>query len=903
MYAYLLKKTGLNARVLARLIHFLSLGLIFMAISVFGYSVASSIFLSKVGARGIPFAYLFMGMVFIPVYFPFSRLIDGISPGLLLAALPILGGAGALGLHFLLMTTDHIALYYAIYIYFFMLWVVLVDILLPSMLLRYFTVTELKRATTLTTLSIAAGGLAGGTLASAASRFVSSRNLLAVPAILCLLAVIQVLILNRREKPLPIRAGAESAGTVESMLELPRLIRRYPIVLLIMLSVFLFIVINCVAEYCVFTIYESEFPGSGELTAFIGAVMGGQSLLQFLVIVYLTGPMIRKFGVMRMNLLFPVMTLGSFVLMRAWFILPVAVASHTNYDALYQSVDKPVFSLNYGALPPKYAGMVHVLGDGVFYCLGLAASGLLLLSFRNMQDIGPVLLSGIVLSGLFVLVRVFISRGYLSGLLAMLSENKVEFSKVSKGFQGLSRRYEVMTENLLEEADPERRLLGFELAVRLRNPKRFIARLRRMLKDGDDGVRDAARRILADSSGRRLAALRKEFAAEARKGEGEEVERVGSPRSLEKILPVMGSPVRSVRMKAARDLVALGRPGLRAARERLHSDRWYVAETAALALCLRNRWQDERRVMAAQRQHVAGIGKCLKFLTVTPEEDTNPAILELAVTDYLHRVFDRFLLLAGALAMNRTVHTARLMLVSPDPRLRSSAMEVLISMGKDRLIVPLLPLLETWDGTRFHLPRGSGKSEGPGRIVEALASIPDRWIRLGIGMLSGGSETAVRALSENEKSHAREVSMDALFTMKKSRILEDLALDELVAIHEALDEVSFSAGETICREGEAGLEMYLLLRGSVEVRREEAGKQTLISRLEPGEFFGEMSTLDGDVRVATVTAVTDGTLLRWSPEQFWSVTDDHPEILRALCRILSQRLRIADQTLASRSGS
>jgi len=68
-------------------------------------------------------------------------------------------------------------------------------------------------------------------------------------------------------------------------------------------------------------------------------------------------------------------------------------------------------------------------------------------------------------------------------------------------------------------------------------------------------------------------------------------------------------------------------------------------------------------------------------------------------------------------------------------------------------------------------------------------------------------------------------------------------------------EVTFEKGKTILREGEPGLALLLILEGKVEVRK----KGKLLSTLERGGFFGEMTVIDDKPRSADVVAVAPTT--------------------------------------------
>jgi hypothetical protein len=73
-----------------------------------------------------------------------------------------------------------------------------------------------------------------------------------------------------------------------------------------------------------------------------------------------------------------------------------------------------------------------------------------------------------------------------------------------------------------------------------------------------------------------------------------------------------------------------------------------------------------------------------------------------------------------------------------------------------------------------------------------------------------------------------------------------------------VSQVRFRPGEVIFRQGDHGDLVYTIVRGEVEViREEENGDERLLARMGPGEYFGEMALISDAPRTATVRALTD----------------------------------------------
>ena len=111
--------------------------------------------------------------------------------------------------------------------------------------------------------------------------------------------------------------------------------------------------------------------------------------------------------------------------------------------------------------------------------------------------------------------------------------------------------------------------------------------------------------------------------------------------------------------------------------------------------------------------------------------------------------------------------------------------------------------------------------------------------------------------------------------------------DDLAAIGERALEVEFPADHVIARQGEIGTGLFVIVDGAVRVVRD--GED--LARLGPGEFFGEMSVIDGLPRVAQVVATAPTRCLALASWDFERLVLEHPRIGLAILRGLSARLR------------
>ena len=111
--------------------------------------------------------------------------------------------------------------------------------------------------------------------------------------------------------------------------------------------------------------------------------------------------------------------------------------------------------------------------------------------------------------------------------------------------------------------------------------------------------------------------------------------------------------------------------------------------------------------------------------------------------------------------------------------------------------------------------------------------------------------------------------------------------DDLAAIGERAIEVDFPADHVIARQGEIGTGLFVVIDGAVRVVRDGVE----LARLGAGDFFGEMSVIDGLPRVAQVVTTAPTRCLALASWEFERLVIEHPTIGLAILRGLSARLR------------
>ncbi|SJZ44769.1 Crp/Fnr family transcriptional regulator [Selenihalanaerobacter shriftii] len=141
------------------------------------------------------------------------------------------------------------------------------------------------------------------------------------------------------------------------------------------------------------------------------------------------------------------------------------------------------------------------------------------------------------------------------------------------------------------------------------------------------------------------------------------------------------------------------------------------------------------------------------------------------------------------------------------------------------------------------------------------------------------------------------VKMDFL---SKIPLFSDLSNSELKEIEKITMFKEEEADRILFFEDDAGDAIYLILDGMVKVSKiSTSGREKTLAILEKGDFFGEMSLLDGGLRSATAQVLEDVELLSIHRQDFLQVLHSYPQIGSKVIAVLSRRLRETNRQLGN----
>ena len=147
-----------------------------------------------------------------------------------------------------------------------------------------------------------------------------------------------------------------------------------------------------------------------------------------------------------------------------------------------------------------------------------------------------------------------------------------------------------------------------------------------------------------------------------------------------------------------------------------------------------------------------------------------------------------------------------------------------------------------------------------------------------------------------------EESQSPVELLRSVPLFADLEQGELERFSRVAVPRSFPAATRVFHEGDHSDACYIVRYGSFRVTREHSdGRAITLATLGPGDIFGELAMLDGEVRSASVEALSDGELLALPAGEVRALLARHPEITVKLVAALVRRLRTANERISRQS--
>lgn len=139
--------------------------------------------------------------------------------------------------------------------------------------------------------------------------------------------------------------------------------------------------------------------------------------------------------------------------------------------------------------------------------------------------------------------------------------------------------------------------------------------------------------------------------------------------------------------------------------------------------------------------------------------------------------------------------------------------------------------------------------------------------------------------------------MDRAADLARTALFGDLDAAALGDLADRVVSRRYRRGSVVFVQGEQGERCFAIVSGAVKISAYHSdGREAVLAMLGPGDVFGELSPFDEAPRSADATAAEDTELLSLDGGALREAIGRHPQIGLALLRVLSKRLRLANES-------
>jgi len=136
-------------------------------------------------------------------------------------------------------------------------------------------------------------------------------------------------------------------------------------------------------------------------------------------------------------------------------------------------------------------------------------------------------------------------------------------------------------------------------------------------------------------------------------------------------------------------------------------------------------------------------------------------------------------------------------------------------------------------------------------------------------------------------------TLEKTIILKSVDLFKSIPAENLSRVAQITDEVTFDANSPIFAEGDYGDSLFIVVDGNVRIHK---GAQEL-AMLGKGTCLGEMALLDDEPRSADATVTEDSTLFKIEQEGFYEVMGSQSDIMEGIIKLLTGRLRVANEKM------
>lgn len=137
-------------------------------------------------------------------------------------------------------------------------------------------------------------------------------------------------------------------------------------------------------------------------------------------------------------------------------------------------------------------------------------------------------------------------------------------------------------------------------------------------------------------------------------------------------------------------------------------------------------------------------------------------------------------------------------------------------------------------------------------------------------------------------------TLERILFLQCADLFQDVPAEDLTPVAHIAEEVYFSSGEMLIRQGDMGDSLYIVVDGEVSVVIAGVGE---VAKRSSRSTIGELAIISREPRSADCLCLSEVTALRLTFEDFWELLAIKPSLALGVIRVLANRLDEANSTL------
>lgn len=364
-----------------------------------------------------------------------------------------------------------------------------------------FDILQTKRLSPVIMSGSQVGVIFGGLFLASTSHILGVQNII---LIWCFILLMSLIIIKSRHKKLGtspyFRPGYKSNNRVkQSIAEVSEglsLIKDSKLLKSMSFALFFMVITFYVLCYSVNRIYTDTFKTEESLTAFFGILSAITSVTALLIQLFITNRVVRKFGAKKINLVFPITSIFSYLALLVSFSLSSAIISSFNKDSLMTALRNPVRNIFFSALPDNLQGRARATSIVVVMPIALSITGVLILLMQSMEQSAYLIALGISAAIFYLYYSRQTNKAYVSEMVLHL-KNKLFIPETDKTINTDSNDNELLEE--LSSKLNEKNALTIDLAryISAYYPMNASSIIIQHINDTDHATKDQIIKLLS----------------------------------------------------------------------------------------------------------------------------------------------------------------------------------------------------------------------------------------------------------------------------------------------------------------------------------------------------------------------------------------------------------------------